>query len=146
MITVKAYLGKLSFLDVKDVRFKTTDGDAAIDGDTATDGDAAIDGDDEIVFVANVNDDKDDGSDTVEPPCERTVEEMLPWLDEQADWHVSMATAVVTFPERLSSLTGDDDDDDEDDDNGVARGKFSCRTLAAGDVENPLVFAGSTWW
>jgi len=55
-----------------------------------------------------------------------------------------MATAVVTFPERLSSLTGDDDDDD-DDDNGVARGKFSCRTLAAGDVENPLVFAENKW-
>ena len=55
-----------------------------------------------------------------------------------------MATAVVTFPERLSSLTGDDDDDDDDDDdNDVARGKFSCRTLAAGDVENPLVFAAT---
>lgn len=112
-------------------------------------------GDDETVFVANVNGDgdenddgrtdDDDGSERA-PPCEHAAEEMLPWLDEQAGWHVSMPTAVVTFPERLSSLTGDDDDDDDDDDdNDVARGKFSCRTLAAGDVENPLVFAATKW-
>lgn len=77
-------MGKLSFLGVKDVCFRTTDGETAIDGDMATDGDAATDGDDETVFVANVNDGDekddgmaDDGSDTA-PPCECTVVEMLP--------------------------------------------------------------------
>ena len=69
-----------------------------------------------------------DGSDTASPcVCDVVFEQ------------VSMGMAAVTFPE--SSLTGDDDDDD--DDNDVVRGKFSWRTLAAGDVEKPLVFAAT---